>query len=183
MFQLLTRLKKPIVGHNCFLDLMVFIQNFEKDLPNDYNEFKKLTVQHFPTVYDTKFLSFEMRNFLSEDLKWESNGLEQLYDYFRNKKGRHLVMNSPRIEIHTDNTFDSLRESDSFHNAGWDSYCTGYCFIRMAHFFATKNYEKATRVLMSSEHINAVMKFKNKINIIRATISHVVCINYYIMHG
>lgn len=23
-----------------------------------------------------------------------------------------------------------------FHEAGWDSFCTGYCFIRMAHIFA-----------------------------------------------
>jgi hypothetical protein len=23
-----------------------------------------------------------------------------------------------------------------FHEAGWDSFCTGYCFIRLAHIFA-----------------------------------------------
>jgi hypothetical protein len=23
-----------------------------------------------------------------------------------------------------------------FHEAGWDSFCTGYCFIRMAHIYA-----------------------------------------------
>ena len=29
-------------------------------------------------------------------------------------------------------------DEDSFHDAGWDSYCAGYCFIKMAHTFAVK---------------------------------------------
>jgi hypothetical protein len=33
-------------------------------------------------------------------------------------------------------TGESQDPEVKFHEAGWDSFCTGYCFIRMAHIFA-----------------------------------------------
>jgi hypothetical protein len=29
---------------------------------------------------------------------------------------------------------------EKFHEAGWDSFCTGYCFIRMAHIYASLSF-------------------------------------------
>lgn len=177
VFRLLCDIKKPIVGHNLFLDLLILFNTFENELPNTYSKFKKLCIAKFPAIFDTKFLSFEIRRYLDVDQKWESNGLEQLYNYFKNEKGRHLAKLSPRIEIKKN--FD-IFQSRNFHDAGLDSYCTGYCFIRMAHYFASMKYEASARVLMSSEHLNAVNPYKNYVNIIRATVSHMVsfCINF-----
>jgi len=29
---------------------------------------------------------------------------------------------------------------EKFHEAGWDSFCTGFCFIRMAHIYASLSF-------------------------------------------
>lgn len=92
VFKLLTSLKKPIVGHNLLLDLMFMHKQFYRPLPGEwdtkqlrciiverlfiinyfpfitekYETFKKNINQLFPLVYDTKFLSFEMKKILGE---------------------------------------------------------------------------------------------------------------------
>lgn len=35
---------------------------------------------------------------------------------------------------------DVFSSSKRYHTAGWDSYFSGYLFIRIAHIFATKQY-------------------------------------------
>lgn len=29
---------------------------------------------------------------------------------------------------------------EKFHEAGWDSFCAGFCFIRMAHIYASLSF-------------------------------------------
>jgi len=29
---------------------------------------------------------------------------------------------------------------EKFHDAGWDSFCTGFCFIRIAHIYACLSF-------------------------------------------
>lgn len=47
---------KPVVGHNCFLDLMFLTQSFASDLQNKkFGEFKKIVLESFPSIFDTKY--------------------------------------------------------------------------------------------------------------------------------
>ena len=58
--------QKPIVGHNCFSDLIRMYQNFIDDLPLKYQEFKETLHSAFPTIYDTKHVAFVARRLLRD---------------------------------------------------------------------------------------------------------------------
>mgnify|MGYP002051690254 CR=1 FL=1 len=45
---------KPLVGHNCLLDLIKIYHQFFKKLPKYYKEFKKEIHKVFPVIFDTK---------------------------------------------------------------------------------------------------------------------------------
>lgn len=171
VFRLLKSVNKPIVGHNLLMDLMIMANCFEAPLPKNYLHFKQSINSIFPTVFDTKTISFGLRQSIPETKRWSKNYLESLYNYFRDGNGRHLVLNSPYVEI------QGLDKSNvgKFHNAGWDSYCTGYIFIRMAHIHACGQYGAAkNQAYMSSQLLHAVSKYKNCLNLIRGSLAYIV---------
>ncbi|XP_076253340.1 pre-piRNA 3'-exonuclease trimmer-like isoform X2 [Rhynchophorus ferrugineus] len=164
VIRLITSLQKPIIGHNCILDLLLLIHNFEKELPESYTEFKRLIIKLFPIVFDTKTVSYGLLKKIPIDARWNDKGLNHIFNYFKNEQGRHIVKNSPIIDFeHSDDTYGKL------HNAGWDSFCTGYIFIRMAHICLYKKYP-ATKSFVPNEYIGALMEYKNKINLIRCSV-------------
>lgn len=171
VFRLLTSLAKPLVGHNILMDLMLIIDKFETILPPSYASFKKLAHDLFPVVYDTKNLSFNFKHLMPDAKLWSHNTLESLYGYFKDGSGRHLVRHSPLIEPAADDDGPSPRQ---FHDAGWDSYCTGYIFIRMAHVAAAKQSRFQGRTFLSRELFAATEAHSNSVNLIRATVSHIV---------
>lgn len=71
IFRDLVALKKPIVGHNCYHDLLLLIDNFYTSLPEKYNEFKELVLQLFPAVFDTKSISYGLKHNIPEDKRWD----------------------------------------------------------------------------------------------------------------
>ncbi|XP_011306351.1 poly(A)-specific ribonuclease PARN-like domain-containing protein 1 isoform X2 [Fopius arisanus] len=180
VFQLLCDLKKPIVGHNILLDLMFMYKQFYKDLPTSYQKFKREIHELMPTVYDTKFLSYEMRKILDskgqegqgnrkKGDKGRSNILEELYRFFKNGDGRLLTWNSPNIEFPDETTTDT----EAYHDAGWDSYYTGYCFIKMAHVFCNPHKScGTTRELSHVEMMSSLKSHVNCVNLIRADLSY-----------
>lgn len=168
VFRLLTALKKPIVGHNVLTDLTLMAHTFEAPLPHSYKKYKKFLHDLFPTVYDTKIISYEIRNSLPENKRWKKSLVETLYFYFKDGDGRHLALNSPYIKMTGDVVVDH------FHNAGFDSYCTGYIFIRMAHLLASKGTTNAKQVFMSGQLLSAVSHHKNYLNVIRGAVAYVV---------
>ncbi|EAN78242.1 ribonuclease, putative [Trypanosoma brucei brucei TREU927] len=121
----LTDCKKPIVGHNFWLDIMFMVQMHEGPLPEDYDTYKRLVHQLFPCVYDTKTLGREVIiNNLSE-----SFCLKDLYD--RCLASRLKLGGAP--EFFFPPGFgrydpDSLESECKAHEAGYDSYMTGVAF-------------------------------------------------------
>lgn len=171
VYRLLKSSKKPIIGHNLLTDLMIMVNSFEGPLPKNYKRFKQHLHSLFPTIFDTKTISFEVQKSITYDKRWSQNYLEGLYKYFRDGNGRHLTLKSPYIEM------QGLEENDigKFHNAGWDSYCTGYIFIRMAHYLAVSQFHGSlNKIYMSSELLQAVAKHKNCLNLIRGNLSYIV---------
>uniref|UniRef100_A0A8B9TCI1 PARN like, ribonuclease domain containing 1 n=1 Tax=Anas platyrhynchos TaxID=8839 RepID=A0A8B9TCI1_ANAPL len=54
LFQILVEAKKPLVGHNMFMDLCHLHDKFYKPLPESYEEFKRNIHNLFPVLIDTK---------------------------------------------------------------------------------------------------------------------------------
>ncbi|KAJ8983240.1 hypothetical protein NQ317_011649 [Molorchus minor] len=156
VFRILTTLKKPIVGHNLLQDILLMINSFETSLPHSYSSFKDLAISLFPTIFDTKVISYEMRSFVS--------GRKTVY--FKNGSGRHLALNSPAIEIMGETSYGK------FHEAGWDSFCAGYIFIRLAHLNVYNHYPKSKK-FVSGELIAGLSKWKNCVNVIRGAVSSI----------
>jgi hypothetical protein len=50
-------------------------------------------------------------------------------------KGMSLAVSDPKEPV-SNLSEQSQHLNGKFHEAGWDSFCTGYCFIRMAHIYA-----------------------------------------------
>ncbi|KAB0798734.1 hypothetical protein PPYR_06614 [Photinus pyralis] len=166
VFRLLVLSKKPIIGHNLFFDLMLLIHHFETPLPKSYLLFKRTVHSLFPKIFDTKYITFEVyRNILNDKQKLKT-GLASVYLYFKDGPGRHLAPQSPFIQLQGCN-------SGTFHNAGWDSFCTGYIFIRLAHVCAAQKSQVRRKLFMCNELLQAVSQFENRVYIARGHLSFI----------
>ncbi|KAJ8917797.1 hypothetical protein NQ315_010703 [Exocentrus adspersus] len=166
VFRLITSLRIPIVGHNLLQDILLMISSFETSLPQSYAEFKKLANGLFPSIFDTKTISYELKHMIPEEKIWADSSLESLFDYFKNGSGRHLVLNSPAVLLERDGNYGK------FHEAGWDAYCAGYIFIRLAYLNVYHKFPKS-KTFMSSELIGGLSHLKNRVNVIRGAVSSI----------
>ncbi|XP_046390214.1 pre-piRNA 3'-exonuclease trimmer-like isoform X2 [Ischnura elegans] len=166
IFHLLVNAKKPIIGHNCLLDLMVLLKQFYCPLPEKYKDFKKVIHRIFPEIYDTKFISFEVKAQNFREL-WEINSLPSIYSFFHSTKGLELTKDAIRVEkgLGADPTSGDKR----FHDAGWDSYCTGFCFIRLGHLKAIIGKSSScSQGIGAGEYLRELVDFRNCVNLMQA---------------
>ncbi|XP_064211110.1 pre-piRNA 3'-exonuclease trimmer isoform X3 [Tribolium castaneum] len=167
VFDTLTALKKPIVGHNVLQDLMIMINNFENALPESYLQYKALAHQLFPTIFDTKTIYYELRATIPREKLPDDTSLSALFDYFRGGLGRHLAVDSTAIECNIDQG-----KFGSYHEAGWDSFCAGYIFLRMGYYNISQHYPKS-KTFVFSEVVSGLAEYKNRVNVIRGAASHI----------
>ena len=73
VIELIIKAKKPMVGHNMFLDVMFLYQHFIADLPETLDEFIHNYSYYFPQTYDTKAMAETMALFSRTDLSSMSN--------------------------------------------------------------------------------------------------------------
>lgn len=169
IYQLLVSLKKPIIAHNALMDILVLITNFEGNLPNTYEDFKKLTTKLFPVIFDTKHIYYDFKRKIPEGIRPDYSDLKSLYQFFSDGKGRHIaLMDTTSIQIQGDHV-----SIGKFHDAGWDSFCTGYIFIRLAYLEICKKYPSG-KVFMPTEYLKGMLQYKNKVNIIRCSVDNIV---------
>ncbi|KAF7409761.1 hypothetical protein HZH68_004142 [Vespula germanica] len=164
VFKLLVELKKPIVGHNILLDLIYMFKLFYKPLPKRYSEFKVEMHRLFPIIYDTKYLSYQLRDEISLFSRGSSYTLDALYKFF-SEESKRFLLNSPIMET-------NYKLGDIVpHDSGWDSYFTGYIFILMGHIIAIKKYGKGLeyRCITNAELMNSLQEYLNCINLSRAS--------------
>ncbi|XP_043665751.1 pre-piRNA 3'-exonuclease trimmer-like isoform X1 [Vespula pensylvanica] len=161
VFKLLVELKKPIVGHNILLDLIYMFKLFYKPLPKRYNDFKVETHRLFPIIYDTKYLSYQLRDEISFP-PGSPYTLDALYKFFSEER-RRFIVNSPNI-----NKSIKLRVP---HDSSGNSYFTGYIFIKMIYIIAIKKYGKGLeyRSVSNAEIMNSLQEYLNCINLSRAS--------------
>lgn len=150
IIRLLSTSKKPLIGHNMFLDLFHSVTNFFSDAPDDLAEFKSLITTLFPLIFDTKLIA-SMQPLSSHA---PHTGLQNLTECI----GSGL----PSIKLEIDQAVDNhdINEEDElkFHNAGFDALSTGKCFISLVTCLQSYSKLPTGRIDVSSKLIEP---FKN----------------------
>uniref|UniRef100_A0A6J0VAG1 Poly(A)-specific ribonuclease PARN n=1 Tax=Pogona vitticeps TaxID=103695 RepID=A0A6J0VAG1_9SAUR len=118
---------KLVVGHNMLLDVMHTIHQFYCPLPEDLNEFKELTTCVFPRLLDTKLMASTQP---FKDII-NNTSLAEL-----EKRLKETPFSPPKVE--SAEGFPSYNTaSEQLHEAGYDAYITGLCFISMANYLGS----------------------------------------------
>lgn len=152
--------KKPIVGHNLFLDLIQIMNQFIEPLSDDYNSFKETIHSLFPHIYDTKYVAHAILD--PETLTRNQSKLEDLYVQLKD------VETFPRIEI--EHLGEFVDENQAPHQAGYDAYMSGYCFIALCESYLRqengKEWENSiAEPLAITKNRLIVEEFANKVHL------------------
>uniref|UniRef100_A0A8D1DWA4 Poly(A)-specific ribonuclease PARN n=1 Tax=Sus scrofa TaxID=9823 RepID=A0A8D1DWA4_PIG len=100
---------KLVIGHNMLLDVMHTVHQFYCPLPADLNEFKEMTTCDI--INNTSLAELE-------------------------KRLKETPFNPPKVE--SAEGFPSYdTASEQLHEAGYDAYITGLCFISMANYLGS----------------------------------------------
>ncbi|KAF9084676.1 hypothetical protein BGX23_010328 [Mortierella sp. AD031] len=150
VIDILSACTKPIVGHNIVVDLAYILAQFVGPLPPTVEGYKKMIHKTFPTVMDTKYVSYTANALkpdapkvtathfgtfnvnLNQGLAFDSSlgGLE-------NMVGTVSFIGCPRIMPHY--RHQRYLSRDLAHEAGYDAYITGSIMIRMLALIAKKD--------------------------------------------
>ncbi|XP_032098608.1 poly(A)-specific ribonuclease PARN isoform X1 [Sapajus apella] len=118
---------KLVIGHNMLLDVMHTVHQFYCPLPADLNEFKEMTTCVFPRLLDTKLMASTQP---FKDII-NNTSLAEL-----EKRLKETPFNPPKVE--SAKGFPSYdTASEQLHEAGYDAYITGLCFISMANYLGS----------------------------------------------
>ncbi|KEG12673.1 ribonuclease [Trypanosoma grayi] len=132
----ITDFKKPIIGHNFWLDLMFMLHMHEAPLPANYIEYKKELHQLFPCVYDTKTLSRAM----ATKNPFKSLHLEGLYreccKHNEDAENSLVFRSPPGYHFYDPKCTGSGARA---HEAGYDAYMTGVAFAIIKDIYRNKN--------------------------------------------
>ncbi|KAM4604209.1 poly(A)-specific ribonuclease PARN [Polymixia lowei] len=118
---------KLVVGHNMLLDVMHTIHQFYCPLPEDLQDFKEVTMCVFPRLLDTKLMASTQpfKEMIS------NTSLAEL-----EKQLKESPFKPPKVE--TAEGFPSYDTAQGqLHEAGYDAYITGLCFISMANYLGS----------------------------------------------
>ncbi|XP_005813387.1 poly(A)-specific ribonuclease PARN [Xiphophorus maculatus] len=113
---------KLVVGHNMLLDVMHTIHQFYCPLPEDLQDFKEVAMCVFPRLLDTKLMAS------TQPFKELINNtsLAEL-----EKQAKETPFKPPQVETAEGfPSYDTAQEQ--LHEAGYDAYITGLCFVSMA---------------------------------------------------
>ncbi|KAK7078553.1 hypothetical protein SK128_024198 [Halocaridina rubra] len=144
---------KPLVGHNCFLDIAHLFEKMVMPLPEKVEAFKKMVLTNFPLIYDTKLIAKDPP--FSADIP--NTGLEALFGDLCNKYDPPLFEVESGLESH------SIRDSSKAHDAGYDAFMTGVCFVSMLKTLEGPRWTKKS--LVESKHL---LLYANRINIMHS---------------
>ena len=184
--------QKPVVGHNMLMDLILIIKQFYQDLPPLYEDFKKLTNELFPNIYDSKHISSALRNDLNKMKLTHTRDVEFLYDtslfalYQNTSNVRDLftpyvqpvngaLAYKKELDMGFDKNLETIKDSHC-HEAALDACITGAVFARLAHISARRRPTFQTHRTFPptmSESFSFVSEWKNYVNVVRATVSSI----------
>ncbi|XP_022830630.1 poly(A)-specific ribonuclease PARN-like isoform X2 [Spodoptera litura] len=147
--QMISQSEKLVVGHNMLLDLLHTLGHFFQQLPSDYPSFKEFSHCMFPKLLDTKYMS-SLPPFKD---KLGSSVLTELLSTLGEPP-----FSLPKIGSRQGRGYSHL--DDKEHEAGYDAYITGLCFLAMHGHLARMRGEDSDRVQPQSV---ALKPFLNKL--------------------
>ena len=104
--------KVPLIVHNGLQDLLFLLTHFHSEnLPDSWEECKKLIHAYFPVVYDTKVMATE---YCDRDVFRGRTHLAALYT--------HMHADQPRRWNRSFALNGTAQLQEQFHDAGYDSY-------------------------------------------------------------
>ena len=117
----MTESGKLVIGHNMILDAAQTVNQFCGPLPDTLLEFKAMLTSVFPRLVDTKL----MANTIPFKQEIYNSSLEELYKTVQCAPYSLPEVNSAEAGL-------GYCQGDKYHEAGYDAYITGLCFIAMA---------------------------------------------------
>ncbi|XP_068177275.1 poly(A)-specific ribonuclease PARN [Antennarius striatus] len=145
---------KLVVGHNMLLDVMHTIHQFYCPLPEDLQDFKDVTMWVFPRLLDTKLMA-STKPFKELITNTSLAELE--------KQLKETPFKSPQVETAEGfPSYDTAQEQ--LHEAGYDAYITGLCFISMADYL--ESFSTSSKAYISARS-KLVEPFYNKLYLMR----------------
>ena len=117
----------PLLGHNMILDLSHTINQFCQPLPDSYLDFKSLANSLFPNIIDTKLMA-NTSPFKQEIL---NSSLEELYKAVQQPPYQLPKLTAKCAEL------GYSQGAEKYHEAAYDAFITGLCFIAMSNRFNT----------------------------------------------
>ena len=143
LFDTLSKFKTPLVGHNCFYDLLHTYQSFYEPVPPYVDQFKAKWMAKFPRTFDTKYLAES--NEVLGGLQPPAT-LKGLCDFMAaSTSGKLNVSVSPLTDEFQYYLPASLGKgqaaaSDLSHDAGYDAMMTSVVFLlQLQHIMERKS--------------------------------------------
>lgn len=141
---------KPLVGHNMMLDLFHLIEKTVQPLPDTLEQFKSMVRANLPAVYDTKLIAKDPP--FCVDIPITSLG--NLYNDLCSK------FNPPEFTVEDSYVSHTLNGDDRAHDAGYDAFMTGVCFITMVKKLEGANWKNKS-VIRSKHLVNFASRLNN----------------------
>ncbi|XP_033102365.1 poly(A)-specific ribonuclease PNLDC1-like [Anneissia japonica] len=127
VFRLICDSKKPVVGHNMLMDLLLMYDKFHNKLPSSWTDFKNELHRIIPNIYDTKHLASKCRKILKGYNLATQTNITDLYELLQSEKGQLAAFNPPTISL--DPKSKHYGEEKHYHEAGYDAYICGYGMV------------------------------------------------------
>ncbi|XP_065333151.1 poly(A)-specific ribonuclease PARN-like isoform X2 [Cloeon dipterum] len=140
---------KIVVGHNMLLDVIHTLHQFTDNVPDDLNQFKKLVLSAFPRLIDTKTLATQTQ--IAEKL--ESSALEPMVKCLQ-QHPFNLTDADP-----VNGCAGYTVNGNLAHEAGYDAYLTGLCFVTMLKYLDAGNTDftvKTASPVVLQPHMNKI---------------------------
>lgn len=157
ILELLILNKKPIVGHNLTMDLILVISQFVEPLDDDYSSFKMLCKSLFPLIYDTKYIATVIL-----DLDTLGNNQTRLQDLYCQLKESDEMS---KVQVNYINK--PKDDKELAHQAGYDAYMCGYSFIVLCESYLKERRKQQPSNSQGSIERDPVVveEFANKIHL------------------
>ncbi|KAK8747010.1 hypothetical protein OTU49_016944 [Cherax quadricarinatus] len=141
--------KKPVVGHNLVLDLFHMMEKMVQPLPEKWEQFKNVFKCNVPTVYDTKLIAKDPP--FCVDIPFTSLG--NLFSELCSK------FSPPQFVIENGYKSYKIGTNSKAHDAGYDAFMTGVCFIAMIKKLDGANWKNKS--VVTSKHL---VMYANRVN-------------------
>ncbi|NWZ94175.1 PNDC1 ribonuclease, partial [Nesospiza acunhae] len=165
LFEILVKVKKPLVGHNMLMDLMHLHDKFYRPLPESYEEFKRNIHNLFPVIIDTKTVTKSVQKVRCTD-KNITHPL--VFGSNLNPKG------PPCPVIALASGCSRYAEKKFPHEAGYDAFLCGSVLLMSAHLLLCRSTDGAVEAEPSfSQYLAVLAEHVNKVNFIRGGVSSI----------